>query len=122
MNLLKSMFRKDHSPIRSYDDFWKWFQQNERTFFKVVKEQKNIEKAFFDKLSPKLEELKDGIFFLTGMHDENTVDLVLTPDGNIKNIVFVEELVASAPEMEGWKITALKPATDINSLSIVMGG
>jgi hypothetical protein len=122
MSLLQSLFRKDHDPIRSYDDFWKWFQGNERTFFKVVKEQKNIEKGFFDKLSPKLQDLKGGIFFLTGMHDEKTVDLILTPDGNIKNIVFVEELVKAAPKIEGWKITALKPATDIGNLSIAMGG
>jgi hypothetical protein len=51
-------------------------------------------------------------FFLTGMYNDDTVELVLTADGAVKNIVFVEELVNSAPKIEGWKFTALKPALD----------
>jgi hypothetical protein len=86
-----------------------------------VKERRNIEKEFFDKLSPKLGEIKDGFFYLTGMDKDNTAELVLTADGAIKNIVFVEELVNAAPKIPGWKFTALKPAIDIESLSIGMG-
>jgi hypothetical protein len=97
----------------SYTDFWNWFQDNEKTFFDVVKSHKNIEKRFFDKLLPKLAELKEGYYFLAGMLDDNTAELVLTADGNIKNIVFVEDLVEQAPEINGWKFTALKPATDM---------
>jgi hypothetical protein len=74
---------------------------------------------FFNKLAPKLNKLKKGIFFLTGMCDKETAELVLTPDGSIKNISFVEELVKAAPKIEGWKFTALKPATDT---SIEMAG
>ncbi|MGZ5242567.1 MAG: DUF695 domain-containing protein, partial [Bacteroidia bacterium] len=42
------------------------------------------------------------------MLDENTAELVLTADGNTKNIVFVEDLVNSAPKIDRWKFTALK--------------
>lgn len=93
MSILKNLFSQKQKPIENYDDFWRWFQENERTFFKAVKNHKNIEKDFFDKLSPKLSELKDGFFYLTGMLDDNTAELILTADGTIKNIVFVEELV-----------------------------
>ncbi len=122
MGLLKSLFAKKEQPIRSYHDFWNWFQKNERVFYRIVKSGKNFESGFFDKLSPKLEELKEGYFYLTGMLDENTAELVLTPDGRIKNIVFVEELVASAPTIPNWKITALKPALDIKDVKIDMAG
>lgn len=121
MSLINNIFEKKHEPIRSYADFWIWFQQNKDKFFDVVKSRRNIEKDFFNKLSPKLSELKDGYFYLTGMLDDNIVELVLTADGNPKNIVFVEELVNSAPEIEGWKITAHKQPMDINKLSINMG-
>jgi len=114
--------KKKDEPIKSYADFWNWFQNNEKTFFNVVKNQKNIEKEFFDKLSPKLAELKEGYFFLAGMLDDNTAELILTADGNIKNIVFVEELVAQAPKIKGWKFTALKPALDIENVAINMYG
>ena len=122
MSLLKNLFGKKDTPIKSHDDFWSWFQKNEKTFFNVVKQHKNIEKSFFDKLSPKLNELKEGFFFLTGMFDDNTVELVITAEGVVKNIVFVEELVNSAPKIEGWKFTALKPALDIKDVSIEMAG
>lgn len=122
MSLQKNKFGKKEQPIMSYDDFWTWFQTNERKFYDIVKSGKNPEKDFFDKLSPKLEKIKDGYFFLTGMFDENTAELVLTPDGIIKNIVFVEELVKSAPTIQNWKFTALKPALDIENVRIDMAG
>jgi len=122
MGFLKSLINKKEESIKSYSDFWNWFNQNEKSFFKVIKQKGNIEKDFFDKISPKLNELKEGFFFLVGMYDNNTVELVLTPDGYIKNIVFVEELVHVAPKIDGWKFTALKPALDIKDLSITMDG
>jgi hypothetical protein len=122
MGILKNLFGSKQETIRTYSDFWRWFQQNEKAFSKVVKNHKNIEKDFFDKLSPKLDELKDGFFFLTGMLDENTVELILTADGSIKNIVFIEELVSAAPPIHGWTFTALKPALKINDVSISMAG
>ena len=122
MSFLKSIFKTKDEPIKSYADFWTWFQKNEKEFFNVVKKRKDIEKDFFNKLSPKLAELKEGYFYLTGIYDENTVELVLTADGNTKNIVFVEELVEGAPKISGWKFTALKPALDIKDVNIEMGG
>ncbi|AYB29516.1 DUF695 domain-containing protein [Chryseolinea soli] len=122
MSILKRLFGTKQEPIRTYNDFWKWFQENERGFFKAVKNHKNIEKEFFDKLSPKLNELQDGFFYLTGMLDDNTVELILTPDGNIKNIVFVEELVHAAPAIPGWTFTSLKPPVDIKNVQLDMAG
>lgn len=122
MGFIQKIFGKKNKSIKSYSDFWNWFQNNEKTFFNVVKNHKNIEKGFFDKLSPKLAELKDGFFYLTGMYDDNTVELILTAEGNPKNIVFIEELVEQAPTIKGWKFTALKPALDIKNVAIEMAG
>ncbi|MEX0635668.1 MAG: DUF695 domain-containing protein, partial [Ferruginibacter sp.] len=40
----------------------------------------------------------------------------------IENIVFVEDLVADAPKLKGWRFTALKPSSDIKDLAINMNG
>jgi hypothetical protein len=109
---------KKESPIQSYSDFWNWFLKNEKEFFKIVQNGKNIHKGFFDKLAPKLDKIQDGIYFLTGMFDDQTAELILTPDGAIKNIYVIEELVNTAPKMEGWKFTALKPASAITDVGI----
>ena len=112
MSLINKVFKKNEIQIKSYDDFWNWFQQNEKDFYKVVKKHKDIEKGFFDKLSPKLDQLRDGFFYLTGMLNSDTAELIITADGVLKNYVFVEELIDSAPKIPGWKFTAHKPAAN----------
>lgn len=122
MSFLQNIFKPKEDPIRSYADFWKWFQKNEKDFFKAVKSGEKIESKFFDKLSPKLGEIKEGYFYVTGMYDNSTAELILTAEGNPNHIFFVEELVKAAPDIAGWKFTALKPALSIEQVNIKMYG
>lgn len=105
-----------------YKGFWDWFLTKEEDFYKIVKEgeQEAIEKDFFDSIAPKLSQINEGYYFLTGMSDDSTAELVLTADGEIRNVVFIEELIDSAPKLDHWKFTALKPAMDIKDVSIAM--
>lgn len=121
MGIFRNLIGTKETPIKSNNDFWNWFQTNEKDFFKVIKNRGNIERDFFNKLSSKLNQLRDGYWFLAGMFDDNTAELVLTADGIYRNIVFVEELVQSAPKIDNWKFTALKPALNINDVYISMG-
>lgn len=118
MGFLDKILGKKEASIQSNTDFWNWFLKNEKEFFKIVKERQNIHQGFFEKLAPKLDKIHNGIYFLTGMLDDNTVELILTPDGAIRNIYAIEELVNAAPKIEDWKITALKPASDIQDIGI----
>jgi len=86
MNFLKKIFRKADKPIETYSDFWNWFQANERTFYKVVKNSKNIEKGFFNKLYPKLDELKDGFYYLSGMIDDNKKAITINSEDELVRI------------------------------------
>ena len=123
MSFLKKWFGKKEAPITTYSDFWNWFQQHEKAYFTAVKAGGDrIEKDLFDKLSPKLQELKGGLFLVAGMYDEQTAELIITPDGVIKNIVFAEEIVQAAPAIPGWRFTALKPALDMLDVRIKMEG
>lgn len=122
MNILKKLFGTKSKAIKSNADFWSWFQINSKVFFDIISKQNNVEESFLNKLSPKLDELRNGFYFLAGMLDDNTAELIITADGEIKNIFFVEELVESAPHIEGWKFTALKPASDIKEVSIILSG
>jgi hypothetical protein len=120
MGFLKNLFKSADEPIKSYADFWAWFHENEKNFFNIVKSHDDIAGKFLNKLGPKLAALKEDLAVLTGMCDVNTVELVVTADGNIKNIAYVEELIAAAPKIDGWKFTALKPALQIEDVSIHM--
>lgn len=128
MSFLKKLWgsQKQKMPANEnvYTAFWQWFEQHQQDFHRIVAEGSNsdIEHNFFDRLAPELEKVHSGIFFLTGMFDAQTAELILTPDGIIQNIVFVEELIAAAPEIERWKFTALKPESDIERVGINMHG
>lgn len=122
MSFLQKIFGSKKNTITTYSEFWGWFMANEQAFYDIVKGGKNPEADFFSKLSPKLGELKDGFYYQTGMYDSNTAELVFTPDGIVKNIVFVEELVKAAPTITNWKFTALKPALEIDNVGIKMAG
>lgn len=124
MSLLKKLFGKKEDPINSIADFWEWFVENENKFYKVVKGHKSnqdIEEKFLNKLEPKLAQLRKGIFFLTGMKDESTAELILTPDGVVKNVAIVEAIIAAAPALNNWVFTALKPEMDAKDTQIKMG-
>src|SRR5689334_17193507 len=118
MSLFGKIFKKKEDPVRSYADFWNWFSKNASRFYGVVKNHNDIEHGFFDKLGPKLDELKDGFWYLTGMCNDETAELIITADGTIKNFVFVEELIEAAPPIKNWKFTALKPALTNSNITM----
>ena len=106
MSLLNKFFgSKKDEPITSYQTVWKWFA-SDAVFHKVVrtKDSAKIEREIS---APRHCQVRE-FFFLIGMVSDSTADLVLTADGNPKNIVFVEELVDTAPSIPGWQFTRLK--------------
>ena len=129
MGFFNNLFGKkdQNSPIEtteqmSFQDFWNWFATKESEFFQVVKSRNNIETDFFDKLAPKVKSIDEGIYFLTGMKDDNTAELIFTPDGVIKKIALIEDLVSAAPSFPNWIFTALKPSSeDISNIGLRMG-
>ncbi|REC62594.1 DUF695 domain-containing protein [Chryseobacterium pennae] len=106
-----------------YKDFWDWFLAKEKYFYEIVKNggQEAIEKDFFDHIAAKLRQINEGFYFLTGMSNDSTAELVFTADGEIRNIVFIEELIEAAPTLGHWKFTALKPEKNIENVGVEMG-
>lgn len=123
MNFISKLFgRQEKITISDHAAFWKWFAAHERTFFRIIKKGKHIDSQFLDELIPQLHQLNDCFYCLTGMCDDNTAELVITAEGDIKSFVFVEDLVAAAPALSGWKFTPLKPALGFTDIVIEMDG
>ena len=114
------MIQRTELKKATHQEFWTWFSSNEKDFFKAVKEYEKIEENFLDVVLPKLKELNDNFFILTGMSDDSTAELIVTVDGQIKDIVYAEELIKASPSLNHWKFTALKPESDIEDVSIRM--
>lgn len=123
MSFSKGIFNK-HKEVPSINNetFWKWFTENEKEFYQIVKERKNVNKDFLQKLMPQLQKLNSQFYCLTGMYDDETVEFVIIAEGDIKTFVFVEELIEEAPVVKGWKFTALKQALPSADISIEMKG
>jgi len=120
MRFFNRLFKKE-IPITSQADFWNWFVKNQKRFFKVIKEGQRVESLFFNELSDKLSVLNKGCYFLVGMYDADTAELILTADGDLRNIAFIEDLVKEAPELNGWRITALKPESGFENQTVEIG-
>lgn len=109
MSLFKTIFGKEEKvEIHSYQDFWDWFQQNEKNFYEVLKSDKGVDKKFLDLVHKNLEQLHKGYDLVAEMK-ENVAELIFTVHGNIENIVFAEDLVKSAPAIPNWHFVALIP-------------
>ncbi|HLG41264.1 MAG TPA: DUF695 domain-containing protein [Chitinophagaceae bacterium] len=120
---MKKLFgSKEEVGVTDYQSFWEWFVNNERDFYNAVKTNDNINDNFLEKLMPKLHQLNSQFYCLAGMYDDATAELVITAEGDIKTIVFAEDIIDAAPVLAGWKFTALKPAIGFNDMQIGMDG
>jgi len=121
MSFLKRIFgSKQTEKNIPDDDLWSWFARHAAEFHRIVKTDLNVDDSFLEKLMPRLQSINKQFYCLTGMYDDETAELIITAEGDIKSFVFVEELVNSAPALKGWKFTALKPPADITSFSLNM--
>ncbi|MEL7121970.1 MAG: DUF695 domain-containing protein, partial [Bacteroidota bacterium] len=111
MSFLKSYLKKEEDLPDLIQNFWQWFTKHEQQFFKIIKEGTEIHEKFFSKLGPRLKHIDEGIFYLVGLHDKYTAELIFTAEGDVEKVFFVEELVSKAPVLNGWRFTALKPKT-----------
>jgi hypothetical protein len=70
--------------------------ENEKSFHSIVSHEDNVDQDFLDKLFPKLQSLNPRFYCQTGMYDEETAELIVSAESDIKTFVFVEDLVAAA--------------------------
>jgi len=122
MGFLKKLFKTNDSLEGRYKNFWKWFYEREGEFHNVLKENGDVHGVFFTHLAKKLDLVKEGFWYLAGMNDNETAELIITVDSDVKNIAFAEELINAAPKIPGWTFTALKQALDISHIKIAMDG
>jgi hypothetical protein len=123
MNFLKRIFgTKKPEATLTTDEFWTWFSGQAAAFHQIVKSRENVDDRFLEKLMPRLQSINPGFYCLTGMLDDDMAELIVTSDGVIKLFAFVEDFVQSAPAIQGWKFTALKPPADTKSFSLEYNG
>ena len=117
MGLFNKLFAKKEETTFTEKDFWQWFVQHEKAFVKTLQTHENVEETFINPLYEKLQLLEKDLFFLAGMHSDTVAELIITADGNVKRMVFAEQLISLAPNLANWKFTALKQAQEANTIA-----
>lgn len=116
MSFLKKIFGKEvkESAVveldTQYKNFWKWFVEQESVFLEVIKNNDGVVEKFIDVVGPRLKEINPNFNMLTGMSKDGVGELIITPDGALKALPFVDDLVAVAPDLVHWRFISCKPS------------
>lgn len=84
--------------------FWQWFASHQDQLFDFEMDQERI----FDELARELRRVHPGLTFEFGPK-ANPREFVISADGIREVFPAVPSLVAAAPKLERWKITAFRP-------------
>jgi hypothetical protein len=91
-----------------YSNFWTWFQANEADFPTTSE----FDATYGDELSGRLTDIKSGLVYEIAILDDAENELIISGDGIKELIPFVQDVVNSAPAIDGWKIIAFRPRMD----------
>ncbi|MDR0230065.1 MAG: DUF695 domain-containing protein [Flavobacteriaceae bacterium] len=114
MSFLKKLFGSQVKETevfeieKEYQKFWEWFTQNEKRFKEVIETQDNVVDNFIEVVSPKLKAINPNFNMLAGGRPGSVTEFIVTPDGALKAVPFVEDFIVCAPDIEGWSFLACK--------------
>ncbi|MEK6492763.1 DUF695 domain-containing protein [Myroides odoratimimus] len=103
-----------------YQQFWDWFIANESKFYKTIENHERVVEDFIDIVSPRLKAINTDFNMLTGMGKDGIGELIITPDGRLKSLPFVDEFVQAAPEHKRWRFISCKPS--VKGIGLNMNG
>ncbi len=86
--------------------FWHWFRKHEGRFRNLdVPEREDL----LDELLAELHAFCDELFFEVGGRPGEQCELIISAEGVLEVFPQVRRLVAAAPDLPGWTVTAFKP-------------
>lgn len=100
--------------------FWNWFNSNQKNLSQInapdLEDEKKTE--ILDGLLGALHAYCDQLYFDIGGLPGETLELIITAEGNVDYFEEVEALIDEAPELENWQFTAFMPPRDLNYTSV----
>lgn len=124
MGFIRKLFTRSSREvaIMDYASFWQWFSLHQKEFYAILKGRNDIGQRLLGRLLPALRMLNPGFSCLCGIEKDGCAELIISAEGNIKNFVFAEDLIACAPEIANWRFIALKPAAGLDTIATQMEG
>jgi hypothetical protein len=102
-------FSKLFSSSTPDERFWQWFTNNLREFENI----RTGEERICSELAKQLKRIDRHLTFVFGINEnEKLREFIVSADGIRSSFPAVKKLVAAAPEIQGWKITAFRPPSE----------
>ena len=93
--------------------FWQWFAENNVRLLEIYQSVATEKEEVLDEILAELHKYCNEIYFEISDTNNETLDLVITAEGDPEYFQAVEELVEVAPEFPGWRVVAFRqPAED----------
>lgn len=86
------------------DAFWNWFVQNKKQYESLEDDQDER----LDVLSELLNKVESGLSIEISNDSMETHGIIISAEGDIDKFPIVKEIVAKAPFIAGWKVTAFR--------------
>lgn len=99
-------FKKDKKK-----EFWKWFVKNKSKFEVFITTKSRTDFSLYHELSRKIKKVNEEIIPELTMEEEKYV-LIISCGGISAGIKSVQELAASAPEINNWIVKKFRQPTD----------
>lgn len=124
-------------PVRGQDGatngFWAWFAERSPDFSKIFSHANQVKKRedpaikaendeAYESIVSHLKQVHPRFSPFVGGQGENDRELIVTVFGRAELFPAVDQFVASAPEIPGWRVIALKPAMSPDPGSIIRTG
>jgi hypothetical protein len=92
--------------LREFPKFWRWFQDNSE----VLKRIRSADAPEYNELQRRVARLSPEIEAeIGGFTSKDDLNLVFNAHGDRRYFSLIDEIVKSAPHMDGWCVRALKP-------------
>ena len=95
--------------MNAITQFWNWFEENNKAYTFLDSVDDEVKEKLIDEFLERLHKFCNGIYFEIGGPPDGNLELIITAEGNKKHFDKVEELINSAPQINGWSFIAFKP-------------
>lgn len=89
------------------DIFWKWFIQN-KAIFETLPEQGPELDERLDLIISQLRKIEDGLAIEISREFQGVRDIVISAEGDRSKFGIVQDIVAKAPKIDKWTVTAFR--------------
>ncbi|EFV79032.1 hypothetical protein AADC60_08115 [Cytobacillus pseudoceanisediminis] len=111
------MFKKLFGKNFTAAEFWIWFEKNSQDYYQLKEEKLN---SLFYKLDKQLSKINEDIAFeFSADLIDGKREFIISADGILSAFTDVIDLVEKAPKLDGFKIIAFRPKSDVDDISTI---